>query len=288
MAYPTLRTPTSNATTTPATSIVCTHPTGLTAGDLMTLFVGTLNYSDDHSISTPSGWTVIEYQQINSSQLNFAGYEKIATAGDVSAGSTTVSIVNGTPNILAYAMLAFSGTATGSEVTPHESETQTLNSTSMTTSLALTPITSESILVTAFYISEDTLSAAITASSFSLTPTTTMTERVDVGVRNGSSDGVSILIATGNYAGTTEITASSVTYSESLTTGGGMAITFLVNPQVNATGTNATFAVSPLLSTQNGVAGTVGTNTLLAVSPNLPTQSGVGTVPTVWTPVNKT
>jgi len=283
MAYPQIRASiTSAATETNGSSVVCTHPTGLTAGDLMVLFVGIMNGADARTITTPSGWTSVEYITENDTSALVA-YKKIATSDDVSAGSTTVSFVGGTVDKNAYGMFAITGAASGNEITL--SDGTELSSTTVSTiavATSLTPIVPESLVFSAFHISENSLAGTLTASSFSLTPTTTMSERVDVGVRDGASEGMSLFISSGEYAGQTEITSRAVSVSESVDTGLTEAIILIVNSTVNATGTNAVLSVSPANFSQNGIAGTTGTNALLEISPEFPTQSGRGTSPTQW------
>ena len=284
MAYPSIRPSiTSAVTDTDGSTIVCTHPTGLTVGDLMVLFVSTFDPGSDGSITTPSGWTLQEKAE----ELNdyvFAAYKKIAVSGDVSAGSTTVTFTAGSVDKSGYAMFAITGAAVGNEITVSEDDdiASASASTSVSVTTALTPAVAETLVLSAFQMVDFDLSAVLTASAFTLTPTSTMTERVDVGVRDLASDGFSLFIASTEYSGTDEITARSVTFSEALDPGASLSIILLVNATVDSTGTNALLSVSPTQLAQAGVAGTTGTQSLLPVSPTMFTQNGTGTSPTAW------
>jgi hypothetical protein len=239
MAFPQVRASIpSEFTETDRSSIVCTHPTGLTAGDLLLIFVGLINFGFDVSASTPSGFSEIASNAGGSRRLLYLWY-KVATAGDVSAGSTTITLPSGSDKS-GYATMAITGAASGSELTLFEQDVITPSSDTLTVTTAITPIVPESLAISAFLPVDLSLSAVLTASSFSLTPSTTMIERVDVGVRDGSSDGGSLMIATGEYSGTSQITSRAVTVSESIN-GESATIFVLVNAPVNATATNAFF-----------------------------------------------
>ena len=290
MAYPSIRSSiTSAVTDTDGSTIVCTHPTGLTVGDLMVLFVSTFDPGSDGSITTPSGWTLQEKAEEGSAH-EFAAYKKIALSGDVSAGSTTVTFTDGTVDKSGYAMFAIIGAAVGNEITVSEADDIASGSpvSTINVTTALTPAVPETLVLSAFQMVDFSLSAVLTASAFTLTPTSTMTERVDVGVRDLASDGFSLFIASAEYAGTTEITSRSVTFSESVDPGVSLSIILFINAPVDATGTNALLQVSPTQFTQAGVAGTTGTNVLLEPIPDMFSQSGRGETPTVWTPEVKT
>lgn len=280
MANPQIRSVSSTITDTDAASLVCTHPSGLTAGDFMLLFVEMYNGGSDQSILNISGWTNVASASVTN-RRRLRCFSKTATAGDVSAGSTTVTFSD-ICDKFAFGMLAITGQASGQEITVTvETDTFTASGTSISPTTASTPAVSESLVVSCFATYELALTATLTASSFSLTPTTTMTERVDVGNRDGLSDGISLFIATGEYDGTTEITGRSVTVSESIT-GQGNSIFLLVNAPQNATGTNSLLSVSPTLFAPTVSAGTTGTNALLDVSPTHFNQSGTATAPTQW------
>jgi hypothetical protein len=281
MAYPAVRSVSSSATDTDGSSIVATHPSGLTAGDLMILLVGIFN-GGARTITTPSGWTV-EHSANDENRFRFAVYKKVATSGDVSAGSTTVSF-SGTVDKSAFGMYAITGAAAGVEITLSEVDSQigNVNSTTITDTTAITPLTSESLVISSYYVRDFELSATLTASSFSLTPTTTLTERIDVGVRDASSDGFSLFSASGEYAGTSQITSRSVTVSEAPVFGTCLSVLLLVNAIQNAIADVAHQAITP---TQFGVTASV--NVALDIAhQNIPvTQNGIATVakqPTQW------
>jgi len=288
MAYPSIRSSIPADTEINSGNISCTHPTGLTVGDLMVLFVSTFDPSGDGSITTPSGWTLQTKAEATNDYV-FAAYKKTAVSGDVSAGSTTVTFTAGTVDKSGYGMFAITGAAVGNEITVSEADDIASSSavTTLNVTTALTPVVPETLVLSAFQIVDFDLSAVLTASAFTLTPTSTMTERVDVGDRDVRSDGFSLFIASAEYAGTTEITSRSVTFSESVDPGASLSIILFVNATVDATGTNALLQVSPTQFSQAGVAGTTGTNTLHSVSPTMFAQSGNGQRGTPWTNPNK-
>jgi hypothetical protein len=293
MAYPQIRSSITSAyNSTDSSTVVCSHPTGLTAGDLMILFVTFVNSGGDRFIVTPNGWTLIQYYSYSGNRRSGAAYKKIATSGDVSAGSTTVTFreSDGDPRLVEnniYAMFAVTGAASGSEITLSEQdELGGLGNVTFNFTTALTPIVDESLVFAAFIPFDFNLSTALTGSGYSLTPSSSMTERVDIGYRDGSSDGQSLMIATTEYSGRTQITSRSVTISETITSGIG-SIIFLVNAPQSATATNAVFQTSPVTfatltgSTQNA------TSDFTEISPDFPTQSGRGTTPTQWSNESK-
>jgi hypothetical protein len=212
--------------------------------------------------------------------------------GDVSAGSTTVTFreSDGDPRLVEnniYAMFAVTGAASGSEITLSEQdELGGLGNVTFNFTTALTPIVDESLVFAAFIPFDFNLSTALTGSGYSLTPSSAMTKRVDIGYRDGSSDGQSLMIATTEYSGRTQITSRSVTISETITSGIG-SIIFLVNAPQSATATNAVFQTSPVTfatltgSTQNA------TSDFTEISPNFLIQSGRGTTPTQWSNESK-
>lgn len=287
MANPAVRSASSNVTDIDASSIVCTHPSGLTAGDLMVLFVGIFSPSNARTITTPTDWTIVESTVESGGDYRFICYKKVADSGDVSAGSTTVSF-SGTVDKSGFGMLAITGAADGQEITISDS-TELASSTvsTVTISTSLTPFTNESMVISAFYLTDFNLAATLTSSNYTLTPTTTLTEQVDAGVRDASSDGMSIAIATGDYDGTTEITSRSVDVSESIDVGASAGIILLVNAPQDGSGTAALLSVTPTEFVPAASAGATGTNTLLTATNTFNTTSGSGDTPTVWTTTTK-
>lgn len=286
MAYPQLRASiTSSFTDTDNSSVSATHPTGLTAGDLMIFYVAIFNVGADRTVTTPSGWTVQDSYTF-SDRRTVIVYKKIATGGDVSAGSTSVSF-SGSVDKFGYAMFAVTGAASGSEITLSENDDVTpAGVTTATGTTALTPIVPESLVFSAFFLTDLDLAATLTASSFSLTPSITMTERVDVGVRDGASDGCSLMIATGEYSGLSQITSRSVTFSESIN-GQSSSLVLIVNAPLNASGTTALHSADADFFAPTATNGATGTTALHQADADLYAPTAMGTSPSQWAGENK-
>lgn len=77
------------STTTTDTNIVATHPSGLAVGDFMLAFVGGNGVVNAPGIAPPAGWTGLSPAAPVFLTLSATGFWKVATASDVSAGSTT-------------------------------------------------------------------------------------------------------------------------------------------------------------------------------------------------------
>lgn len=93
----------SNAQSYPSNPITIALPAGTQAGDLLILII--YGYDCD-GLTTPSGFTV--YNTEFTDEYDMVCYYKIATAGDVSAGSYTIQH-NGANGGRTAGMLAFSG-----------------------------------------------------------------------------------------------------------------------------------------------------------------------------------
>ena len=97
------------------TTITCTFPTGLTAGDIMILGVG-VRGGTDTTITDPADWTLLGSQVNSTTVLAQKLYWKVATAADVTAGSVDITI---TSNKASASVAAISG---ASDVTPVAAE----------------------------------------------------------------------------------------------------------------------------------------------------------------------
>lgn len=74
-----------------AASVTLTNPSGLTVGDCMLAFVSTRSDIVGQTIATPSGWTYVNDDPggVSGNWLRPYLFAKVATSGDVSAGSLT-------------------------------------------------------------------------------------------------------------------------------------------------------------------------------------------------------
>lgn len=199
MAFPSIRAVSSGQTNTSGSSVSCTHPTGLTVGDLMVLFVHIYHNSQNRTITTPSGWA-LQNSVSGAADLRDLGkvlscFTKVATAGDVSAGSTTVSF-SGAPQDNSWGMYAISGTAVGHEVADsegdYEQETSvTTGSTSYSNSFTtdITTVSLESLVIgcfatTIFNIAD---TPALGTSTMVLTPSATITADINISMTDAGS-----------------------------------------------------------------------------------------------------
>lgn len=92
-----------------ASSITVTKPTGVAVGDLL-IFVGTLSDAGGETISTESGWTLLNsYQTLTTTNINVQ--YKVADSGDVSASNYTFD-ATGTCDFLVASIMRVSGYAT--------------------------------------------------------------------------------------------------------------------------------------------------------------------------------
>lgn len=261
MSAPAIRAVSSGQTTS-VTSIACTHPTGLTAGDLMVLFVGTYNGGADRTISTPSGWTSQEFVTgSNDLRRNLIAFKKVATAGDVSAGSTTVSF-SGTVEHSAFGCYAITGAASGSEITLSEGDYQELTTSFnavVTFTTALTPVVNNSLVIVSYYSFVFDPNGTVLGSDYTITPSATFTENVDIGDFVGGTSARSLMCASAPYTGLSQITSRSVTLSRvgtsSQDTNG---IILIVNAPQNQTADVSRLEVPPTLF------GVTGSNTATA------------------------
>jgi hypothetical protein len=117
------------------TSRNITHPSGLTAGDLMVLHVSGGQFGSN--FNAPSGWTQL-FKQTNSSGSAPRGngmFYKVAASGDVSAGSTTITSDSTT---VVAGMLRVTGTyVVGNAIALRDSSSQTSVSMSLPTNLTV-------------------------------------------------------------------------------------------------------------------------------------------------------
>lgn len=266
-----------------ASSITVPNPSGLTAGDEMCLFVFMYETGSTQTINTPSGWT--SRQNSGSQFVSYACFTKTATAGDVSAGSVTITSTGGS-DLMSASIHRITGAVLPSVAFLSEIDIKDDNSATLTHTTALTPTTAESLILVFFAGARASGSTGVpTISGYATTPSASYTEVADIGVQSGGLN-LGHGVAWANYAGTTEITSRTATASQSFSRNDGSIIVIYSAPQ-NAQGTNATFAVSPSFFNENGVASTQGTNALLTVSPEMFDQSGEALQPTPWTTVTK-
>jgi hypothetical protein len=207
MAFPAYRSSSTINTQTSGSSFVLTKPAGLAVGDYM--LVG-LRYYDttSGSITAPAGWNTLYSDGTTQHAARY--FDKIADASDVAASDFTFPITTAVDARVGY-IAAFSGAASRQDY-----DLRQFDSGAVSGSVSVTPLTNESLVLTTLTTLDFELSAALTSSASTITPSTTLTERVDVGNRDGANDGISAFLYSGENTGTSEITAFSFTTSESV------------------------------------------------------------------------
>jgi hypothetical protein len=241
-----------------------------------------MDEGSDRTITTPSNWTIQEnITSSNDNRQNLVCFKKVATAGDVSAGSTTVSF-SGTVDSTTYGVYAITGAAPGLEINKSESdrvERSSAGSSNVTFDTALSPTTNDSLVLVAYY-SNSTFDPdeVVTASGYTLTPTTSLTEQIDNGDYLGGSRSRSLHCASGQYSGTAQVTSRSVTLggNTDLSTQWIQGIILFVNSPQSVTGSNALHQPSPVAFSPLTGSTQSATSALHEVTPTIHSASGRG------------
>ncbi len=281
----------NTASNSSSSTLAVTHPSGLATGDEMCLIVGwhDIGGGTNRTITTPSGWT--SRQSASSDSTGMQLFTKTATAGDVSAGSTTLTFSGNYSNASA-SILRITGAPTGSLIAGTEIDTDAApadNTPDYTT--AITPTTAESLIVIGFIATRTSLSGAVpTISNYRATPAVTFTEYADLGTGGGGSASMAFGVAAAPYDGTSQFTnrGCDITTSGDVMNREGHSVAIVYNSIQDGLGTNDLLSVSPVLFTQNGSADTNGTNALHTATPEFFSQSGKVTPETQWTNESKT
>lgn len=269
-----------------ATAITINKPSGLAVGDDMVMIVG---YGDPSmpTPSTPSGWT-----QILSTVQGSAGlisYRKTADSGDVAASNFTLSFTGGTGNIrfIQGVIIRIDGQAPGSEIGASEGDISTSTSTTINYTLASTPVIANSLVIVAFAGNDGSLAGTPTVTSYTLTPSVTMTERADLGIFS-SPIGQWFGVATGSYSGTSQFTQSSIVVNEA-PDDDQVHQFIIVTPQQNVTADISHISITPTI--EGITASQVNVATDVSHIAITPTINGVETFNTsdgtIWTTTTK-
>lgn len=248
-----------------ATSITVSNPSGLTAGDEMCLFVTMYETGSSKSIQTPAGWTGVYNDTADN--VSRACFMKTATAGDVSAGSVTISSTGGS-DYMSASIHRITGAVPHTISIFSEVDDSTFTP-SATLTTSLTPVASESLVLMYFHGGDNALSAAPTASGYTSTPSVTFTEACDIGIKGGGTDGIAHAVAYGDYDGTSTITSRGVTFSETVTRGACGGIIVIYSTPQNASGTATLLQGTPTFPAPTSGGGTSGTATLLTTTPSV-------------------
>lgn len=273
MAVPTYQT-IGTGTTTGASTVVITKPTGVIVGDLLLAMIG-LTTSANRTINTLTGWTYItganDFRSVHA-------FWRIATAADVSASNYTFTASAGTPTMTG-AILRISGHAVGAEIGAQEHDNDNVTSTTLTYTTASTPISPENLIIMAV-VGTGATNPNVTA--YTTTPSATFTERADLGLEIGANDHF-FGLATAPYTSLVQITSRQFTISTTSEGAGQASALVIVSALQDASGTVSLHAVSPTFFNSAASAGTSGTVALHAVSPTFPTLNGRGSKAGTWT-----
>ena len=250
-----------------ATAITINKPSGLAVGDLMIMVVG---YGDPSlpTPSTPSGWTQILSTVQGTAAL--ISYRKTADSGDVSASNFTLSFTGGAGNIrfISGSILRITGQGVGSEIGASESDISTSTNATINYTLTSTPFTSDSLVIVAFAGNDGSLAGTPTVTSYTLTPSVTMTERADLGIFN-SPLGQWFGLATGSYSGTSQFTQSTIVLNEA-PDNNQVHQFIIVTPQKDVTADVSHISVTPTIESVTASQVNVATDVShLAITPTL-------------------
>lgn len=212
-------------------AVTVDYPSGIAEDDLMIMI---LFCRENDSLSTPSGWTVI-----SNDTTVFGGdvdsdvyvYRKVVTSGDVSAGSLSVDVDDGTGEV-AYVVFRFSGYNSTTPTEQVDSGNDSDSGTSRNHTVSITPSTADSILIMCTgYDGEST------TGSYSCTGSPSFTEVADF---QASATGDTVAVAYSTVEDTSEITT--LDFTSGTTTTRSQALGFIVRTSVTSTNT-----VSPLI-----------------------------------------
>lgn len=276
MSYPVVRSQSSN-TVNPDTSIVLGKPSGLVVGDLLVAFVGAyVNGGGVVANGAPSGFSAV--RQSSSAQSHLSVYAKIADAGDVAASTFTFT-VNTSSNILG-ALVRIDTFVPADPIASSElDETGSAADTEITYSTNIAPDTPESLVIVAFHAGSNNADS-MTVSDYSITPTTPLSELIDIQLVDGSNDGHALGVAAGDYAGLTTITSRGAIFTGGPHNEGRESIILIISGPVNAAGTAALLQATAVFPPPAGRADVSGHADLLQGLPTVFVPTGSEDSPT--------
>jgi hypothetical protein len=286
MAFPVVA---SSATTTASsgTSIIATFPSGLTAGDEMMMVITDRRSSSGTAVAAPSGWTVRERQDNGLVNREHVVMTKTATAGDVSAGSVTVSFATSIGHA-AIDVLRITGSTSFVTSESDQYTPTTLDVTpTFTTNVVPTTVNDSLVLVT-FGLIHTSNSASRTFSDYAITPSATFTEITDDPVRTGDT-GIGSAIASANYTGFSTITSRQAIVSADTNVAYYGSIVIYAGTQ-NVTADVSHLVVTPSIAgvtaSEVTVTADIGHNVIVPIVSGVETDDSSANV-TTWTPTPK-
>lgn len=202
----------------------CTHPSGLAAGDLLVAYLQ--SPTNGWTVSTPSGWTLLLSVNNDGENPDLRGrvFYKIASASDVSDGSTSFTVTAGVGML--GSLLRFTGHDATTPIYASNSANSTANLSSYSFAAAITPTDTNSMLIMIGLYAQ----GADSIGSYAITTSNpTWTERAEVaGYLNTSSEYSRCGIATATRP---EVTSTgNISFSISSTQIRASGIIFAIKP----------------------------------------------------------
>lgn len=261
-------------------SVTLTKPTGLAVGDLMVACIAFYFEGGTRTLTTPAGWTA--QKKLDGTDGGIAVYTKVADSGDVAASNFTFS-ASASGDCIAGSLSRVTGyTSIGSSESDEASGT---GSASVSYTTAVTPTVSDNLVIVVFAGGDATWTGTPSASAYTLTPTETLSEIADVGVKNGTN-GLCLGVATADNTGVDQITSRGVTYNDT-PAGQDLSIIIIIEGIIDATGTNALLSADADFFGATGSAGTLGTTALLSADADPFDANGKATTPPAWVNTDK-
>lgn len=260
----------SNSANGGASSVTITKPTGLTAGDLM---VGIIS-ADSQSLTTPSGWTLLDDVESAAFTQHVAVFVKVADSSDAAATNFTFTCGGSTP--IEGVLYAISGTFTGAAnvyaYSLDNTGTEPVGDT-FRCPVGITPTTASSLLIMYIrLVCGDSDNNSI--SSYALqTDDPTWTERAEL-QDNGGSNSMRIGTAT---ATRTAVTATG--YFQSATGAGDISVTGCIGVLMAITD-NANGSSSPSVLTKTATINAPTATGGAATSPSVVAKTATINAPT--------
>lgn len=258
-------------------SVTITKPTGLAVGDLMVAFIAYWAGGATRTITTPSGWTSV--QKADGTDGGMAIFTKVANSGDVSASDFTFSI-SASGDCIAGTLHRIDGYS--SQGSSEQDSTGTPASASLSYTTAITPTVLNNLILIGWAGCDATWTGTPSAGSYTTTPSKTITEVSDVGVKSGDH-GLCLAVAKiENTGNTDQITNRGVTFNDTIT-GQGTGMIFVIEGSVDGLGTTALLLADADFFAPTASSGTSGNADFAIGDADFFTQSGNATTRSVWT-----
>ncbi len=234
-----------------------TKPAGLAVGDWLVAYVFTTNGSS-HSIPTPSGWTGQGQVNVPDALRRYAVFTKVADSTDVAASNFTFT--SGTATTIVH-LLAIQNVG---RFDVFEQDTASPSSATISFTGASTPLVASSLILFNFVAHNGSGNA--TTSTYTSTPSLTITEQQDTFIDFGTTDPV-MATASAVVSTTATVTAYGATLSISKAEHGGSILIF--NPVTSPTIDVSHLVVTPDLFGVTGQASVVANISHQQITPTI-------------------